>query len=141
MTSKDLIIDTAGTVNFLPEKLNRDPIVLRGMTNDEMFAMAILGAVLGFVLGLLAWLITGYLAMVVTVLALVCAAVIFFGSAILRRMKRGKPETWLYRRIQWQVAKKSGLSVGSGSVSVRTGFWSVRRERRTRKSQEDRGKK
>lgn len=139
MSAND-VVDDAGTVKFLPEKLNRDPIVLRGMTNDEMFMMAGLGAGLGLFLGLLAWLITGYIAMVVTVLALVCAAVIFFGSAILRRMKRGKPETWLYRRLQWQIAKGTGLSVGSGTVTVRSGFWSVRRERKEVQSQNDRGK-
>jgi conjugative transfer region protein (TIGR03750 family) len=135
-------ISDDGTVKFLPDKLNRDPIVLRGMTNDEMFIVAGIGAALGLVLGLVGWLISGYVAMVVTVLVLVCAAVIYFGSAILRRMKRGKPETWLYRRIQWQVAR-FGLSIGSGHITVRSGFWSVRRERalKAQEPQEDQGKK
>jgi conjugative transfer region protein (TIGR03750 family) len=124
------IIGDDGTVKFLPERLNRDPIVLRGMTNDELFFVAGIGAGLGFVLGIMGWLLTGYIAMVLTVLTAVCAAVIFFGSDVLRRMKRQKPETWLYRRLQWQIAKNAGLSVGSGQVTTRSGFWSVRRELR-----------
>jgi conjugative transfer region protein (TIGR03750 family) len=127
-----------GTVSFLPERLNRDPIVLRGMTNDEMFFVAALGVALGFLLGLIGWLVTGYLAMVVTLMALVCTAVLYFGSAILRRMKRGKPETWLYRSLQWRAAKNLGLAVGNGYITVRSGFWSARREHRVK---EQKGKK
>lgn len=40
-----------GTLTFLPERLNRDPAVLRGLTNDEMWAALIVGAVLGLNLG------------------------------------------------------------------------------------------
>ena len=40
-----------GTLTFLPERLNRDPAVLRGLTNDEMWVALIVGAVLGVVLG------------------------------------------------------------------------------------------
>lgn len=36
-----------GTLTFLPERLNRDPAVLRGLTNDEMWVALIVGAVLG----------------------------------------------------------------------------------------------
>ncbi|MDR0770563.1 MAG: TIGR03750 family conjugal transfer protein [Burkholderiales bacterium] len=131
----NLISAEDGTVAFLPERLNRAPIVLRGMTNDEMFIVGGLGAALGLVLGLIGWVMTGYIAMVPTMIVFVAFAVIFFGSAILRRMKRGKPETWLYRRLQWQSLKRLGLSFGGGRITIRTGFWAVRRERRVFEAQ------
>ena len=40
-----------GTLTFLPERLNRDPAVLRGLTNDEMWVALIVGAGLGVILG------------------------------------------------------------------------------------------
>ncbi len=40
-----------GTLTFLPERLNRAPAVLRGLTNDEMWVALIVGAVLGLILG------------------------------------------------------------------------------------------
>ncbi len=40
-----------GTLVFLPERLNRDPAVLRGLTNDEMWLALGTGALLGLLLG------------------------------------------------------------------------------------------
>src|SRR3546814_10608855 len=40
-----------GTLVFLPERLNRDPAVLHGLTNDEMWVALGAGAVIGLLLG------------------------------------------------------------------------------------------
>ena len=40
-----------GTLVFLPERLNRDPAVLRGLTNDELWVALGTGAVIGLLLG------------------------------------------------------------------------------------------
>lgn len=120
-------VDEGETVEFLPERLNRFPIVIRGMTNDEMFIVTGIGAAIGLVVGIIGGIVTGYLAMVVTLLFIVCALTIFFGSAALRRAKRGKPETWLYRNIQWGIARRFGVQILS-PVNIRSGVWSARRE-------------
>lgn len=114
------------TVRFLPDRLSRDPVVLRGMTNDEMFIVAGLGIGLGGFLGVVVWLITGDLAIGVSIMALLSIIVFFVASGILQRAKRNRPATWFHRNLQWQIAAKTGLSFGS-RVNLRSGVWSARR--------------
>ena len=53
-------------VTFLPHRLNRHPVVVRGLTADELWVCAGLSAAAGFVAGVpLAWL-THSIAMVPT---------------------------------------------------------------------------
>ena len=55
---------------------------------------------------------------------------VFVGGGILRRHKRGRPDTWLYRQLQWWLAMHHPLLAGwtGGHVLVtRSGRWSVRR--------------
>ena len=55
-------------VSFLPHRLNRQPVVVRGLTADELWICAGLSAAAGFALGLpLAWL-THSIAMVPTLI-------------------------------------------------------------------------
>jgi len=56
---------------------------------------------------------------------------VFVGGGILRRQKRGRPETWLYRQMQWWLALRHpwlAAWVGDRALVTRSGFWSVRRE-------------
>ena len=55
---------------------------------------------------------------------------VFIGGGILRRLKRGRPDTWLYRQLQWRIATRHPLMAGwvGGHVLIsRSGFWSTRR--------------
>ena len=55
-------------MTFLPHQLNRQPVVVRGLTADELWICAGLSAAAGFALGLpLAWL-THSIAMVPTLI-------------------------------------------------------------------------
>ena len=57
----------------------------------------------------------------------------FVGGGILRRQKRGRPDTWLYRHLQWWLASRYPLLagwVGGHTLITRSGAWSVRREAR-----------
>ena len=46
-----------GLVTFLPHRLNRHPVVVRGLTADELWVCAGLSGAVGFVAGVpLAWL-------------------------------------------------------------------------------------
>lgn len=119
-----------GTLVFLPERLNRDPVVLRGLTNDEMWVALGSGAVIGLLLGIPLAIASASLAVAPTGMIAGMAIALFAGGTLLRRAKRARPETWLYRRLEWSLAshwrlRRSGLILHSGA-------WTVRRSRRLR---------
>lgn len=130
--------DTAhdGLVIFLPHRLNRQPVVVRGLTADELWICAGLSAVAGFIVGVpLAWA-THSIAMVPTVVVAGVALGVFAGGGFLRRQKRGRPDTWLYRQLQWRLALRHPLIaswLGEHGLITRSGRWTTRRTtRRTR---------
>lgn len=125
-----------GLVTFLPHRLNRQPVVVRGLTADELWICAGLSAVAGFVVGVpLAWA-THSIAMVPTVVVAGVALGVFAGGGFLRRQKRGRPDTWLYRQLQWRLALRYPLIaswLGEHGLITRSGRWTTRRAtRRTR---------
>lgn len=119
-----------GLVAFLPHRLNRQPIVVRGLTADELWVCAGLSAAAGLVVGLvLAWLLNS-IAMAPTVIVAAIACGVYFGGGRLRSKKRGRPDTWLYRYIQWRVTVRLpslGIHIGGRELVTRSGFWSTRR--------------
>lgn len=119
-----------GTVAFLPHRLNRQPVVVRGLTADELWMCAGLSAAAGLVMGLpLAWL-SHNIAVLPTVIVAAVAAGIFVGGGFLRRQKRGRPDTWLYRHLQWRLALRHpalGDYLGGQALVTRSGYWTTRR--------------
>lgn len=127
-TGHDIRQDT--TLSFLPHRLNRDPVVVRGLTADELWVCTALSATLGFLLGLpLAW-ISHSLAMVPTMMLLGVALGIGLGGTLLRRQKRGRPDIWLYRHLQWTLCQRLPLLArygGGRDLILRSGYWTTRR--------------
>ena len=121
-----------GTLTFLPERLNRDPAVLRGLTNDEMWVALIIGAGLGVIFGAPLAVATASIATLPTCMLICMALVLLGGGKLLRRAKRARPETWLYRRLQWHLAVHWG--VGTHQLILHSGPWTVRRTRRHARS-------
>lgn len=119
-------------VTFLPHRLNRQPVIVRGLTADELWACAALSGAIGLVLGMpVAWL-SRTLAMAPTCVAAAMALGIFVGGGFLRRHKRGRPETWLYRHLQWWLVTRHprlALLLGPHGLVTRTGWWTVRRSK------------
>jgi len=118
-------------VTFLPHRLNRQPVVVRGLTADELWICCGLSGSGGLLLGLpLAWLLST-IALIPTFIVLGIVAGIFIGGGMLRRQKRGRPETWLYRQLQYSISTRwpflSGW-IGGDSLIVRAGFWTTRRQ-------------
>ena len=117
-------------VTFLPHRLNRQPVVVRGLTADELWICAALSAAVGFVAGVpLAWL-TRSIAMVPTVVVAGVALGVFAGGGFLRRQKRGRPDTWLYRQLQWRLALRHPVLApwfGGHRLITRSGHWTTRR--------------
>jgi len=115
-----------GTLSFLPVRLNNQPVVVGGLTADEMWATVALSAGIGFVLGFPIALLFGNWALIM-VGALVGGALgLTLASRILRRMKRGRPETWVYRQFQLNVALHFPTHNPSRLIT-RSGAWTCHR--------------
>lgn len=123
-------IRTDATVQFLPHRLNRHPVVVRGLTANELWVCAGLSGLLGLASGMALAILLTTIAIVPTAILLAVSAGIFIGGGALRRLKRGRPETWLYRQLQWWIALRlpalATLTDGQRLVT-RSGYWSTRR--------------
>lgn len=119
-------------LSFLPHRLNRQPVVVRGLTADELWACTGISATLGALAGLsLAWL-SGSVAMVPTSILIAVVCGVFFGGRLLRRQKRGRPDAWLYRQLQWLLCRRYPLLaryVGGEGLILHSGAWRTRRSR------------
>ena len=119
-----------GTVMFLPHRLNRHPVVVRGLTADELWICCGLSGAAGLLVGApLSWLFST-IAIAPTFIVLGIAFGVFIGGGILRRQKRGRPDTRLYRQLQWRIATRypsvAGW-IGGHMLLTRSGRWSNRR--------------
>lgn len=121
-----------GTVAFLPHRLNRHPVVVRGLTANELWVCAGSSSVIGLATGIPLAVMFATIAIVPTTILLAVAAGIFIGGGTLRRLKRGRPETWLYRQLQWWIAVHLPLLAafsGGHRLVTRSGYWSTRRSK------------
>ncbi|WP_040268269.1 TIGR03750 family conjugal transfer protein [Pseudomonas rhodesiae] len=120
------------TLSFLPHRLNRQPVVVHGLSADELWACTGISATLGALAGLpLAWL-SDSVAMVPTLMLIAVVCGFFFGGGLLRRQKRGRPDTWLYRQLQWLLCQRYPLLaryVGGEGLILHSGAWHTRRSR------------
>lgn len=118
------------TVAFLPHRLNRQPVVVLGLTADELWVTAGLSAGFGVVLGtVIAWL-SHTIAVAPTVMAISIAMGVFLCGGVLRRKKRGRPDTWLYRQIQWSIGTHLPFLsryLDADELITRSGCWTTRR--------------
>src|SRR3989344_5644522 len=79
-----------GTVTFLPHRLNRHPVVVRGLTADELWGCCGLSGAAGLLIGApLSWVFRT-IAIAPTFVVLGVALGIFVGGGILRRLNRGR---------------------------------------------------
>jgi conjugative transfer region protein (TIGR03750 family) len=128
----DAQVRADGTVTFLPTRLNRDPIVVRGLTADELWICASVSGALGIVVGMPLAFLASTVALVPTTAVCAIALGVFGGGGALRRLRRGRPETWLYRHLQWQLvvhAPVLAAAAGAPRLVRRSGVWSTRRSR------------
>ena len=119
-----------GTVAFLPHRLNRHPVVVRGLTADELWVCAGLSGAAGIAVGIPLAFSLSTIAIVPTVIVLAIAAGVFAGGGALRRLKRGRPDTWLYRQMQWGLNTRLpwlASLIGGHNLVIHSGYWTVRR--------------
>lgn len=87
------------TITFLPDRLNREPIVWRGLTTSELLLALVCGLSGGATFGIaLAVLLHSWPLIPGTALA-GAGLLIQGGGRILARIKRGKPDSWLYQAL------------------------------------------
>lgn len=112
-----------GTLRFLPNRLNTQPVVVGGLTTDEMFATVGICAAFGFAIGIpFAFFVTPAMPIFA---ALVCGALgLVSAGRILRRWKRGRPETWLWRQVEWRLAH---WGLAGRRLVIRSGTWTCKR--------------
>lgn len=87
------------SIDFLPDRLNAEPIVFRGFTTPELLITAFFSVIGGLVVAIPFTFFMGWLAFP-TISLLMPLFVIIFGGKLLARYKRGKPENFIYRRMQ-----------------------------------------
>ncbi|UVO16337.1 MULTISPECIES: TIGR03750 family conjugal transfer protein [Pseudomonadaceae] len=125
-------IRTDGTVLFLPHRLNRHPVVVRGLTANELWVCAGLSGLIGLASGMALAVMFATIAIVPTTILLAVSAGICIGGGALRRLKRGRPETWLYRQLQWWIAlhlPPLATFTDGQRLVTRSGYWSTRRSK------------
>ncbi|ABJ13897.1 TPA: TIGR03750 family conjugal transfer protein [Pseudomonas aeruginosa] len=115
-----------GTLSFLPTRLNRQPVVIGGLTADEMWITVFTSGAAGFVLGIPAALVAGNAACIPLGALLVGALGLGIGSRVLRRMKRGRPDTWFYRQVEMALSLRFPV-FGNRRLVTRSGAWTSRR--------------
>lgn len=69
-----------GTVSFLPNRLNRHPVVVRGLTADELWICSGLSAVVGLAAGIALAFAFSTIAMVPTAIVLAISIGVFAGG-------------------------------------------------------------
>lgn len=118
-----------GTVTFLPHRLNRQPTVVRGLTADELWLVVALSGGCGLAAGLFAVTLVPRLAIVPTVMVGCMALGVFAGGNLLRAKKRGRPDTWLPRQLQWWIAYHLPALARYLDIELitRGGYWTTRR--------------
>lgn len=85
------------TIQFMPDRLNAEPVVFRGFTTPELGLTALFSTLAGIVISLPFLFFLGHDPTIALILPLL---VIVFGGKVLARIKRGKPENYLYRRLE-----------------------------------------
>lgn len=114
------------TLRFLPDRLNCEPVVFRGFTTPEMGLAALAGTGAGLLLSLPLIPLAGWV-IVPTGMLLMPLLVIGFGGRWLRRVKRGKPENYIWQRLD-EFKRRHNL--GNPSLIVDARGWSLQRSGR-----------
>ncbi|GEN23119.1 membrane protein [Halomonas cupida] len=116
------------TIEFIPSRLNATPVVFRGMTGKELVVCTLAGLVAFIPVGLIGWAVVGMGAMVPTCMFVGAGLSLWFGGTFMRRLRRGRPSSWVYRKIQWQL-QKAGLPVPGGNELIQASIrWRIRRD-------------
>ena len=123
------------TIEFLPERLNRAPVVFRGLTTFEMFLAMGVGAFGGLVIGIPGAIVAGSWAIAPSGALIGAMGLLLLSGKLIARYKRGRSETWFYRMVELKVSRSalapllSVTGFSNRSLILQSSYWSVRRSR------------
>lgn len=107
------------TITFIPERLNKRPVVYRGMTLSELFIVSLMGAGIGAGIGILLMLFLNDFVWIPTAVVPMAIIAVRFGGFYLSRLKRGKPDNWLERFIELKKSPNKFITTSH--------YWSIKR--------------
>lgn len=93
-------------ITMLPDRLNRIPVVYKGMSINELLLLAGIGSIIGLVVGLVLFIVTRQWVLIPCMMVFIPLPTIFIGGNRIARLKRGKPDTWFARSIDLWMAKQ-----------------------------------
>lgn len=97
---------TDNDIDMLPDRLNRIPVVYKGMSINELFMLAGVGSIIGLVVGLILFILFGQWVFIISMIVFMPLPTIFIGGNRIAKLKRGKPDTWFARSIDLWLAKQ-----------------------------------
>lgn len=112
------------SIEFLPDRLNREPVIFRGMTTTELFIALGGGLLTGLVCGIFPAVLLGIWALIPTGALAGAAIAILAGGKWLARLRRGRPDTWLYRSLGAWFARRG---FGDPKLIQQSTVWVIRR--------------
>ncbi|WP_248767836.1 TIGR03750 family conjugal transfer protein [Pseudomonas sp. MWU12-2345] len=115
-----------GTLSFLPVRLNNQPVVMGGLTADEMWATVFFSGIAGFILGIPIAILTHVWALIIAGALIGGVLGLTVASRLLRNIKRGRPETWVYRQFELNIARHFP-TLNASRLITRTGTWTCHR--------------
>ncbi|REC93361.1 TIGR03750 family conjugal transfer protein [Kushneria indalinina] len=115
------------SIDFLPKRLNDPPVVFRGMTTREVGMMAGAGFVAFLLPGIVAAFVFGMPAMAPTIAFMGMGGFLVAGGNIMRRLRRGRPSSMLYRQLNYKLAA-AGISVGDERLITHSSVYRIGRE-------------
>lgn len=123
--------ETAATreseIQFLPDRLNGEPVVFRGLTSTELGLLAVGSVGFWLPLSLVAAGFAGYFMMGFGVAALLAVGTVWLASASIQRLKRGKPDGYHVLRIELLL---DDLKLRRSPFVRYSGLWDIRRTMR-----------
>lgn len=113
-------------IDFLPDRLNNPPVVWKGFTSGEFLLAAITGVIAGIPAAVPLAMVPfiGWLAFP-TCMLLMPLIVSFLGGGWIARYKRGKPENYIWQRLE-EIRCRARLS---RSMVLDSRAWEVKRTR------------
>lgn len=113
------------TIEFMPDRLNAEPVVFRGFTTPELGLTVLFSLFAGLVAAVPVALFLGWIAFPAVALLMPLVTVIF-GGRLMARFKRGKPENYLYRRLELQLSR---MGSGNSGLILRSRILALRRQK------------
>lgn len=113
-------------MSFLPDRLNGEPIVYRGLTTRELAFLAAAAIALWLPASLFVLGIAGYFMMGFGVAALLALGTVWLASGYIQAVKRGKPMDYHILRLELLL---HDLKLRRSPYIRYTGAWDIRRRR------------